>query len=61
MLKTSNAYEPRRKCRKATFAGGLIWIGGYISAVEDGKKNVTLAILEKLANARDVSVDDLLK
>ena len=34
---------------------------GYISAVENGKKNVTLAVLEKLASALDVSVDELLK
>ena len=33
----------------------------YMSAIENGKKNVTLAILEKLASALDVSVDELLK
>ena len=33
----------------------------YMSAIESGKKNVTLAVLEKLANALDVSVDELLK
>lgn len=33
----------------------------YMSAIENGKKNVTLAVLEKLANALDVSVDELLK
>ncbi len=32
-----------------------------MSAIENGKKNVTLAILEKLASALDVSVDELLK
>ena len=33
----------------------------YMSAIEGGKVNVTLVILEKLANALDVSVDELLK
>lgn len=33
----------------------------YMSAIEGGKVNVTLAVLEKLANALDVSVDELLK
>jgi len=33
----------------------------YMSAIESGKKNVTLAVLEKLASALDVSVDELLK
>ena len=33
----------------------------YMSAIENGKKNVTLAVLEKLAGALDVSVDELLK
>lgn len=33
----------------------------YMSAIESGKKNVTIAVLEKLANALDVSVDELLK
>jgi len=33
----------------------------YMSAIEGGKANVTLAILEKLAKALDISVDELLK
>jgi len=33
----------------------------YMSAIESGKKNVTLGILEKLANALGVSADELLK
>ena len=33
----------------------------YMSAIESGKKNITLGILEKLAGALDVSVDELLK
>ena len=33
----------------------------YMSAIEGGKVNVTIAIVEKLARALDVSVDELLK
>ena len=33
----------------------------YMSAIEGGKKNITLGVLEKLADALDVSVDELLK
>lgn len=33
----------------------------YMSAIEGGKKNVTLAVLAKLASALDVSVNELLK
>jgi len=33
----------------------------YMSAIESGKKNITLGVLEKLADALDVSVDELLK
>lgn len=34
---------------------------GYMSAIENGKKNVTIQQLERLAQALDVSVDKLLK
>ena len=33
----------------------------YMSAIESGKKNITIAKLEELANALDVSADELLK
>ncbi len=33
----------------------------YMSAIENGKKNITLGVLEKLAKALNVSVDELLK
>ncbi len=33
----------------------------YMSAIEGGKVSVTIAVLEKLANVLDVSVDELLK
>jgi len=34
---------------------------GYISNIENGKKNPTLATIEKLANALNISADELLK
>ena len=34
---------------------------GYISNIENGKKNPTLATVEKLAAALSVSADELLK
>ena len=34
---------------------------GYISNIENGKKNPTLATIQKLANALGVSADELLK
>ena len=34
---------------------------GYISNIENGKKNPTLATLQKLADALGVSVNELLK
>jgi transcriptional regulator with XRE-family HTH domain len=34
---------------------------GYMSAIENGKKNITIQQLERLAQALSVSVDKLLK
>ena len=34
---------------------------GYISSIENGKKNPTLTTLEKIAGALGVGVDDLIK
>ena len=34
---------------------------GYMSAIENGKKNITIQQLERLAKALGVSVDKLLK
>lgn len=33
---------------------------GYMSAIENGKKNITLVVLERLAGALGVSDDELL-
>ena len=34
---------------------------GYISRIESGQKNPTLANIEKIAKSLDVSIDELLK
>ena len=34
---------------------------GYVSSLESGKRNPTLAMIEKIAGALGVSVDELLK
>ena len=34
---------------------------GYMSAIENGKKNITISQLERLAQALGISVDKLLK
>lgn len=34
---------------------------GYISGIENGYRNPTVETLDKIANALDVGVDDLLK
>jgi len=34
---------------------------GYVSNVENGKKNPTFTTIQKLANALEVSADELLK
>ncbi|MEK7519910.1 MAG: helix-turn-helix transcriptional regulator [Patescibacteria group bacterium] len=46
---------PKLICRK------LDMDRSYMSAVESGKKNITLAVLERLTNALSVSVNELLK
>ncbi len=68
MLKTSKKLgqnikfiRTKKKMSQGDICRKLDMDRGYISAVENGKKNVTLAVLEKLASALDVSVDELLK
>jgi len=51
----------RRKMTQGDICRKLNMDRSYMSAIEGGKKNVTIAKLEELANALDVSVDELLK
>lgn len=34
---------------------------GYVSSLENGKRNPTLAMIQKIATALNVSIDELLK
>jgi len=51
----------RRKMTQGDICRAINMDRSYMSAIESGKKNVTLAVLEKLASALNVSVDELLK
>lgn len=51
----------KRKLSQGALARLLEVDKGYISNIENGKKNPTLATIERLANALGVSVDELLK
>ena len=51
----------RRKMSQGDICRAIDMDRSYMSAIEGGKVNVTIAVLEKLANALDISVDELLK
>jgi transcriptional regulator with XRE-family HTH domain len=51
----------RRKMSQGDICRAIDMDRGYMSAIEGGKVNVTLVVLEKLANALDISVDKPLK
>ena len=51
----------RRKMSQGDICRAIEMDRSYMSAIESGKKNVTIAVVEKLARALDVSVDELLK
>ena len=51
----------RRKMTQGDICRKLNMDRSYMSAIEGGKKNITIAKLEELAGALDVSVDELLK
>lgn len=51
----------RKKMSQGDICRKLNMDRSYMSAVESGKKNITLAVLERLAAALGVSVSELLK
>ena len=51
----------KKKMSQGDIARALEVDRGYISNIENGKKNPTLATIQKLANALGVSADELLK
>jgi len=51
----------KKKMSQGDIARALEVDRGYISNIENGKKNPTIATLQKLADALGVSPDELLK
>jgi len=51
----------RRKMTQGDICRKLNMDRSYMSAIEGGKKNITIAKLGELADALDVPVDELLK
>ena len=51
----------RRKMSQGDICRAIEMDRSYMSAIESGKKNVTIAVVEKIARALNVSVDELLK
>jgi transcriptional regulator with XRE-family HTH domain len=51
----------RKKMSQGDICRALNMDRGYMSAIENGKKNITIKQLEKLAQALDVTTDKLLK
>lgn len=50
-----------RKMSQGDICRALDMDRSYMSAIENGKKNITISQLERLAQALEVSVDKLLK
>ena len=51
----------KKKMSQGDIARALGVDRGYISNIENGKKNPTLATIQKLADALKISADELLK
>lgn len=51
----------RKKMSQGDICRALDMDRGYMSAIENGKKNITISQLERLAHALGVSADKLLK
>lgn len=51
----------KKKMSQGDIARALEVDRGYISNIENGKKNPTLATIQRLADALGVSADELLK
>ena len=51
----------RKKMSQGDICRALDMDRSYMSAIESGKKNITISQLERLAQALGVSVDKLLK
>jgi transcriptional regulator with XRE-family HTH domain len=61
LQKLPTSPNPEKRMSQGGICRAIGMDRSYMSAIESAKKNVTLAFLEKLANALSVSVDELLK
>jgi len=61
LQKLPTSPNPKKRMSQGGICRAIGMGRSYMSAIESTKKNVTLAVLEKLANAFDISVDELLK
>jgi len=59
--KNMKRIRAKKKMSQGDIARALGVDRGYISNIENGKKNPTIATIQKLANALGVSADKLLK
>ena len=59
--KNMKRIRAKKKMSQGDIARALEVDRGYISNIENGKKNPTLATIQKLANALSVSADELFK
>ena len=59
--KNMKRIRTKKKMSQGDIARALEVDRGYISNIENGKKNPTLATVAKIANALGVSADELIK
>ena len=59
--KNMKRIRAKKGMSQGDIARALVVDRGYISNIENGKKNPTIATIQKLANALGVSADELLK
>ena len=59
--KNMKRIRAKKKMSQGDIARALEVDRGYISNIENGKKNPTIATVAKIANALGVSADELLK
>ena len=59
--KNMKRIRAKKKMSQGDISRALEVDRGYISNIENGKKNPTIATIQKLANALGVSADELLK
>jgi len=59
--KNMKRIRAKKKMSQGDIARALEVDRGYISNIENGKKNPTIATIQKLANALGVSANELLK